>query len=271
MMASTQNETAAGSYVDAGGIHTYYEVQGQGDPLVLLHGGFATIETWGAQTPALAERYQVYLPERRGHGRTPDVPGPTGYEIMARDTIAFMDALGITSAHLVGWSDGASVGLEVALMRPDLVRKLVFMSAPADFSGIRSGMQAMAANLTPDFLPPMLRDAYGALSPDGPEHFPIVFEKLAAVWKTEPRHDLADLQDISAPTLVILGDDDVVAIDHAGAVQEAIPDAQLAVVPGTDHGLLFEKPELVNRLILDFLADEQAHKLFAVGSDESHR
>jgi len=108
----------------------------------------------------------------------------------------------------------------------------------------------------------MLREAYEALSPDGPEHFPVVFEKLAAVWKTEPRHDLADLERLAAPTLVIFGDDDVVAIDHAGAILEAIPDAQLAVVPGTDHGLLFEKPELVNRLILDFLADEQAHKLF---------
>lgn len=263
MVANMENETMAGMYVDAGGVHTYYEVQGQGDPLILLHGGFATIETWGAQTPALAERYRVYLPERRGHGRTPDVAGPTGYEIMARDTIAFMDALNISSAHLVGWSDGASVGLEVALLRPDLVRKLVFMSAPADFSGLRSSVQAMSANLTPDFLPPMLREAYEALSPDGPEHFPVVFEKLAAVFKTEPRHGLADLERLTAPTLVILGDDDVVAIDHAGALLEAIPDAQLAVVPGTDHGLLFEKPEMVNRLILDFLADEQAPKLFA--------
>ncbi len=100
-----------GRYVDAGVVHAYYEVEGQGDPLILLHGGVATIETWSAQRAALSERYRVYLPERRGHGRTPDVPGPTGFDIMARDTIAFMEALAIDSAHLVGWSDGGMVAL----------------------------------------------------------------------------------------------------------------------------------------------------------------
>lgn len=263
MTASEAGIQAPGTYLDAGGVHTYYEVTGQGEPLILLHGGFATIETWGAQTAALADRYRVYLPERRGHGRTPDVPGPTGYEIMARDTIAFMDALGIRSAHLVGWSDGANIGLEVALLRPDLVRKLVFMSAVANIDGFTEAMQAQTATLAPDALPPMLRDAYDALSPDGPDHFETVFEKLAAVWTSEPRHDLVDLAGVMAPTLVILGDDDVVAIEHAAAVARAIPDAQLAVVPGTDHVLLFEKPDLVNRMILGFLADEQPPKLFS--------
>lgn len=267
MVTKEQDAGVSGTYLDAGGVHTYYEIQGQGDPLVLLHGGFSTIETWGAQTAALAERYRVYLPERRGHGRTPDVPGPTGYEIMARDTIAFMDALGLRSAYVVGWSDGANVGLEMALLRPDLVRKLVFISAFADQSGMATEMQAMSANLGPESLPPMLREAYDALSPDGPEHFPIVFEKVAAVWKSEPRHSLTDLAGVSAPTLVMLADADVVSIEHAAAVQRAIPDAQLAVIPGTDHLLLFEKPEVVNRLIIDFLADEQAPKLMSEGHD----
>ena len=269
IVTSERNATSAGSYIDAGGVHTYYEIQGAGEPLVLLHGGFTTIETWGAQTPALAERYQVYLPERRGHGRTPDVPGPTGYEIMAQDTIAFMDALGISSAHLVGWSDGGNVGLEVALARPDLVRKLVFMGAVANFDGYAPALRAQALNLTPESLPPMLREAYEAISPDGPGHFPVVFDKLAAVWKTEPHHQLADLEQVSAPTLVLLGDDDVISIEHAAALQRAIPVAQVAVVPGTDHALLFEKPELVNRLILDFLADEQVPKMFAQPHDQA--
>ena len=105
-------------YIDAGGVHTYYEVRGPGDPVVMLHGGFATIETWEAQAAALAERYRVYLPERRGHGRTPDVDGRMTYEAMAADTAAFMEALGIGPAHLVGWSDGGSVALYVALRRP---------------------------------------------------------------------------------------------------------------------------------------------------------
>jgi pimeloyl-ACP methyl ester carboxylesterase len=107
----------AGEYVNAGGVHTYYEIYGEGEPLVLLHGGLATAESWAMQIPALSERHRVYVPERRGHGRTPDVAGPITYEIMAADTGAFLDAAG-AGAHLVGWSDGAMVGMLVALRRP---------------------------------------------------------------------------------------------------------------------------------------------------------
>jgi pimeloyl-ACP methyl ester carboxylesterase len=270
-MVSAQPDAApAGDYVDAGGVHTYYEVAGQGEPLLLLHGGFSTIESWGAQTPALAERYRVYLPERRGHGRTPDVEGPTGFDIMARDTIAFMEALEISSAYLVGWSDGGNVGLEIALVRPDLVRKLVIIGAGDDFDVVQpdgpkytAELRAQAQHLTPDALPHMLREAYEQLSPDGADHFRVVFEKLIAVYRSGPRHALDDLARISAPTLVMVGDDDLLTADHAAAIQRTIPDAQLAVVPGTDHLLQFEKPELVNRIILDFLAEKQAPKLFS--------
>ncbi len=126
---------ATGSYIDANGVNTYYEVEGAGEPLLLLHGGFVTIETWSAQRGALAERFRVYLPERRGHGRTADVPGSTGYDLMARDTVAFMEVVGIPSAHVVGWSDGGVGGLEVALAQPDLVRKLVLIGTPAHVDG----------------------------------------------------------------------------------------------------------------------------------------
>jgi pimeloyl-ACP methyl ester carboxylesterase len=261
-MTTAQDALVTKDYVDANGVHTYYEVHGEGDPVVLLHVGVGTIETWGAQTAALAERYKVYLPERRGHGRTADVDGPITYYNMADDTIAFMDALGISNAHLIGWSDGGNVGLIVALKRPDLVRKLVLMGCYANHDGIPPDMKDQFYSLTADAMPPMMRAAYDALSPDGPEHFPIVFEKLIATWKTEPTHQLSELEGVTAPTLVMLGDDDVLTIEHAGAMAAAIPDAQIAIVPGTDHAVVFEKPDLVNRLFLDFLADEQAPKLF---------
>lgn len=263
MAMGEQDGTRAGEYVDAGGLRTYYEVRGTGEPVVMLHGGFCTIETWEAQTQALAERYRVVLPERRAHGRTPDVEGPITYANMAQDTIAFMDAIGISRAHLVGWSDGGNVGLEVALVRPDLVGKLVMMSAAANLDGTTPEVRAQLEGLAADTLPPMLREPYEALSSDGPEHLEIVVGKLKQLWGTEPTYELADLERVSVPTLVMVADDDVVTVDHAAAMARAIPDSQLAVVPGTDHALLFEKPELVNRLLLDFLADEQAPKLFA--------
>ena len=104
-------------------------------------------------------------------------------------------------------------------------------------------------------LPPFIRSAYDRLSPDGPEHFPVVFDKLAAVWRSEPNHQLADLERLAPPTLLLLGDHDVLTVEHAAAMQAVIPDAQLAVIPGASHGLLFEKRDLANRLILDFLSE----------------
>ena len=161
MTTSEQSAAHVRDYVDAGGVHTYYEAQGAGDPVVLLHGGMCTIETWGAQVPAFVERYRVYLPERRGHGRTPDVEGPMTYAGMAEDTIAFLDALAIGPAHLVGWSDGALVGLLVAMRRPDLVRKLVLIGQAVTLDGARPEFVAMLENMR-EVLPPMLEEAYVA-------------------------------------------------------------------------------------------------------------
>src|SRR5262245_27645137 len=144
MTTTTRN----GDYVDIGRIHCYYEVSGSGDPLVLLHGGMCTAETFDGQTPALAEHYRVYLPERRAHGRTSDVPGPITYEIMAQDTIAFIEAVGIERAHLVGWSDGALVGLLVALWRPELVGKLVLMAQSINWGGVRPELVTFLGHTT---------------------------------------------------------------------------------------------------------------------------
>jgi pimeloyl-ACP methyl ester carboxylesterase len=267
MASSEETATRPGAYVDAGGVHTYYEVYGAGEPLLLLTGGMCTAETFDGQTPALAEHYQVYVVERRGQGRTPDVDGPITYENMAADTIAFMEALGIESAHLVGWSDGALVGLLVALQRPALVRKLVFIGQYVNFEGADPEKMALMDQLMrPEAFPPMLKQMYAATSPDGPDHFDVVFEKLAPLWQGDPGIDLDQLAGVQAPTLVLLGDDDVVSVEHAAALQDAFPSCQVGVVPGASHALPMEKPEHTNRLILDFLATEQVPKMF--GTEE---
>jgi pimeloyl-ACP methyl ester carboxylesterase len=242
-------------YIDAGGIRTYYEEEGSGEPLLLLHGGLVTIETWSNQRQPLAERYHVYLPERRGHGRTPDVPGPTGYDLMAADTAAFMEALGIGSAHMVGWSDGGNVALDLALARPDLVRKMVLIGSAAHFNGATADSEEWVNSLTVDNLPAFLSEPYKRLSPDGPEHLPVVVEKSLTMWRTQPRHEMSELAAVASPTLLMLGDNDGVSIEHGAQMLRAIPKAQLAVIPGADHGVIFDKPEIVNRLILDFLAE----------------
>ncbi len=260
-MNSTNTQARPGHYLDTRNVHTYYEVTGEGEPVVLLHGGMCTAETFDSQVGALANSYGTYVPERRGHGRTPDVSGPITYDIMADDTIAFMETVGITSAHVVGWSDGAFIGLLIAMRRPDLVRKLVYIGEPINFAGAAPNALQALIRMTPDQLPPILQQLYSAVSPDGPEHFPVVAAKMIDLWHVDHGISLEELGRVAAPTLVMLGDDDLITTEHAAAMHQALPNAQLAVVPGTSHMLLMEKPDLANRIILDFLADEQTPKM----------
>ncbi|MEP6661151.1 MAG: alpha/beta hydrolase [Acidimicrobiales bacterium] len=251
-----------GHYVDVGGVRTYYEVTGTGDALILLHGGLCPAETWDAQTATLAQQYRVYVPERYGHGRTSDVDGPITYENMAQHTIALMEALGIESAHVAGWSDGALVGLLVALRRPKLVRKLVWIDQYVTLEDAPAGLLPFLAGMSVDTAPPALVEMYRAFSPDGPDHLAIVIDKLRTLWVSETGVDLADLARVAAPTLILAADDGGMTLEHVAAVRRALPGSQLAIVPGTSHGLVMEKPHVVNQLIIDFLAIEQVAKLF---------
>lgn len=260
MSAQGQGVARPGQYVDAGGLRTYYEVYGSGDPLILLHGGMCPAETLDAQTPAFASKYRVFVPERRGHGRTPDVEGPITYDNMVEDTVAFMDAAGIDSSHLVGWSDGALVGMLVALRRPERVRKLVYISQNLTLDGLRPEAKPILGGMTRETAPPMFEQMYAALSPDGPDHFGVVFDKLTSLWRSDTGVAIGDLERVAAPTLVLVADDDILSLEHATSIHRALANSQLAVVPGTSHPLLMEKPEIVNRLVLDFLEEVQVPK-----------
>jgi pimeloyl-ACP methyl ester carboxylesterase len=246
-----------GEYVDIAGVNTWYEEDGSGEPLVLLHGGLSTNETWAAQTPAFAERFRVVAPERRAHGHTADVPGPLTYAAMADDTIGFLDRVIGGPAHLVGWSDGGIVGLLVAIARPDLVRKLVAIGSNYDTTGLVPEADGMFASIDPDGDEMALfRGLYQMHSPDGPAHWPVVYAKFAEMIEREPNIPVAELAQISVPTLVVAGDDDMVTLEHTVALYRAIPNSELAVIPGASHAVGIEKPELFNRIVLDFLVNE---------------
>src|SRR5512133_2094025 len=124
-----------GTYVQLGAIRTWYDERGEGEPLVLAHGGVSDARFFDKNIDALAERFHVYTPERRGHGHTPDVEGPITYQLMADDTIAFLDQVVREPADLVGHSDGAFVAMLVAMQRPELVNRLVMISGGYDKSG----------------------------------------------------------------------------------------------------------------------------------------
>jgi pimeloyl-ACP methyl ester carboxylesterase len=170
---------------------------------------------------------------------------------MTADTIAFLEKVVGGPAQVVGSSAGASLALLTALQRPDLVGRLILISGVFHRDGWLP--EAIDPELSP---PEVLERGYADLSPDGAEHYPVVARKLARMNFEEPTLAAADLGGITSRTLVMLGDDDEVALEHAVEMYRSLPDAELAVVPGTSHGLMHEKPALCNLMIVDFLAGE---------------
>jgi pimeloyl-ACP methyl ester carboxylesterase len=239
-------------YVEANGVRMWCAHAGNesAQPVLLLHGGFEHGEAWGPQIPALSAGRRLIIPDRRGHGRTADVEGPITYDLMRDDMVSLLEALGPGPVDVVGFSDGANVGMLLALARPDLVRRLVLVGGNHHYSGC---VPELFAFIEDDASEASLRAMYDAVSPDGPDHFPVLRDKLLRMWREEPTLTDADLGAITAPILVLGGDDDLVSLEHLVAQYRAIPHSQLAIVPGTSHMLLFERTDLANRLITEFL------------------
>ncbi|MFD1372363.1 alpha/beta fold hydrolase [Actinoplanes sichuanensis] len=267
------------AYLRIGDGDLYSEVAGAGEPVLLLHGGFCSLESLRAQSDVLVAGYQVFAFERPGHGRSADIDEEFGYERGVADTVAYLDAVGLESAHVVGYSDGAIIGLLLALDHPGRVRSLTAISAnldPTAFTGSgqetesgqaaesrqaaesgqatesrQAGESSPAAGAEPK--PDVERMHYDRLSPDGPEHADVVLAKLFRLWTTEPNIDPKDLARITAPTLIMAADRDTIRPDHTLLIATSIPGAQLCIVPGTTHGLVAEKPDLISTIIRDFL------------------
>lgn len=252
------------SVVQLANVAMWFDQSGQGDPLVLLHPGGAGVDSRAvsATCDELSALFRVYTPEQRAHGRTPDVNGPLSYELMAADTIDFIEGVVGGPVFLVGYSDGAIVALAVTLRRPNLVRGLVFVAGVFDQRGWEPGVL--------DGEPPeFLRDSYGELSPDGVEHYDAVVGKLAVMHQQEPTVTNAELNQITCRVLVMVGDDDEVRLDHAVDMYRSLVKGELAVIPGTSHGLLVEKPDVCHRLIVDFLTQDPVQTLAPIRRAES--
>ncbi|CAN5316351.1 alpha/beta hydrolase [soil metagenome] len=242
-------------YTEFDGISHYYEVHGpiDGQPVLVLHGGYCSIETWQPLIERLAPTFRVHAPERPGHGRTRDREAPFSYNDMLEDTLAYLDAQGLESAHIVGFSDGAIVGLLLAVGHPERVRSLVSISANLDPDAFVDADESGPAGKEQESVPDPEDEAYARLSPDGPEHQAVVVAKLMTLWTTEPHIDPADLDRIVAPTLVMAGDRDHIRSDHTALIAHSIRDSQLHVVADAGHRALREKPEAVNQVISEFL------------------
>ncbi|MBP2414057.1 pimeloyl-ACP methyl ester carboxylesterase [Arthrobacter stackebrandtii] len=247
------------TFVRINGAGLYSEVEGAGDPVLLLHGGFCSLESLRSISDALVPDRQIFAFERPGHGRSADIEGGYSYEAGVRDALAYLDAQGLESAHVIGYSDGGIIGLMLAMDHPERVRSLVAVSAnldPTAFTHSPEGddaprLSALAPSADPK--PDVERMHYDRLSPDGPGHADAVLAKLFRLWTSEPQIDPAGLAGITAPTLIMSGDRDTIRPDHSLLIAASIPGAQLCIVPGTSHGLVGERPELIASIIRAFL------------------
>jgi pimeloyl-ACP methyl ester carboxylesterase len=238
--------------IDVDGLAVFYETEGDGEPIVLLHGGLADNSTWAAQFSGLSPHRRVVAPERQAHGHTPDRPGPLTYPAMTDQTVKFLVALALGPVDLVGWSDGGMVGTLIAAEHPELVRTLTVTGSGFSSTGYVPGLvESLVALPADDEEMTMFAAMHAQASPDGPEHFPEVWDKVRSMW-AEPFDWAEKVKGISAPTLVIVGDDDFISLEHAVEFSQLVENGQLAVVPGASHILPMEKPDLFNQLVLDF-------------------
>lgn len=252
--------------ISVNGLEMYYEVYGTGQPLALLHGAFSAIGTsFGKILPGLAENRQVIAFELQGHGRTADIDRPLSIEAMADDVASALPSLGIEQADLLGYSMGASVALHTAIRHPEVVRKLVLASVTYTLSGVHPGLMDGLAVMKPDMMHGSpWHDEYMKIAPN-PENFATLFEK-----KTEMDRQIRDIppetiRSIKAPTLLILGDSDLVRPEHAvemfrllgggvfGDMPPGLPNSQLAVLPGTSHVTLVDRAEWLVSMVNAFL------------------
>lgn len=239
-----------GEQVEINGHSTWVEKRGGGkETVLLLHGGLSNSDLLlDAISAPLEARYRVVAFDRRGHGFTADTAEPLHYEAMATETIGVLEKVVGGRAHLVGWSDGGIVSLLVALRRPDLVNRMVVIGTNFHFDGV------LPFDLDPNSeFSAMIHQAYAERSPDGGGHFDEIVGKFITLITTEPTFTMEELKKIEAPTLVLAGDDDMIKLTHTAALYEAIPNSQLAIVPGASHALPIERPAETARIILDFL------------------
>jgi pimeloyl-ACP methyl ester carboxylesterase len=241
------------------GLEMYYEIHGTGEPLVLLHGAFAMTDLWRPMVTALATNRQVIALDFQGHGRTADIDRPFSYEQFADDVAALLGHLKVPRADIVGYSMGGMTALQVAIRRPELVRKLVAISAGYSSEGLYPEILEVAqANTVEAFAGSPLEQVYFQVAPN-PDDWPVLIEKINALEGEGFEFPESEIEAIAAPTLLIYADSDVVQLDHAIALFEllgggvpgdltGLPPSQLAFVPGATHvSLAVERgPELVS-------------------------
>jgi len=260
---------ATSGYVPVNGLDMYYEIHGDGAPLVLLHGAMGTIDSCFANLlPALAAARQVVAVELQGHGHTADVDRPLSYQQMAADTAVLLEALGIGTADLVGYSMGGAVALELAMRHPALVRRVVYAGGTSyRRDGLYPEMLEEPESAADDLTGSVWHKAYVRVAPD-PSRWPDLVAKNFELDRTFAGWPDEDIQAVTPPVLLIIGDSDIVRPEHTmkmfrllggGVIGDiaGLPASQFAVLPGTSHVGMLDRVDWLRSMILEFLGSPE--------------
>lgn len=265
MSVKQNSEPTESGYADVNGLQLYYEVYGEGKPIVLLHGSHLTIPlTWSHVIPLLAKDRKVIVTELQGHGRTRDIARELSYESMADDVSGLLTHLKIDSADILGWSMGGGVAFQFAVRHPEQLRRLVVVSAPYAHDGWWPDTEASFATFTADmFEGTPIREQYESFGND-PAQFPEFVKKVISI-DLKPYDWSEDVKAIKAPIFMAIGDADGVRYEHAlelfrakgGGKQgdlHGLPKSRLAILPGTTHvGIFMQRADWLIPMITDFL------------------
>lgn len=233
-------------------LEMYYEIHGRGRPLVLLHGGYTTIQTsFALLLPALARNHRVIAPEQQGHGRTADIDRELSIAQMAADTAGLLIHLDVGPVDVFGYSMGGCIALGLAALYPERVGRLAVLGTNFNNQGLRPAALAALASPDPDRLPPELRAGYEQVAPR-PADWPVLVSKVAAAARDYPGWPAETLRSIRAPALVMVGDQDIVRPEHAVELYRLLPDARLAVLPMTHHDAPFQRAEWILAMLAEF-------------------
>ncbi len=257
--------TGTQRFYEVRGAKLYTETFGHGQPILFLHGGMLFFDnTFTKQRDYFAAYRTVIGIDQRGHGHSPDGPWTLSYKLMADDTAAVIEQLGLGPVDVVGQSDGGDIALLLARDHPQLVHRVVISGA-----NLRSGLtpedvlrrrawssEQLTTKLQAltDSMPANFRPDYGRVSPDGPDHWMSMLSKCYFMWIDPVVIEATDLKKIAAPVLVMAGDHDFTSLEETVEIYRGLLHGQLIILPATGHGTLQTRPDLVNLAIREFLA-----------------
>lgn len=263
MTPSSTTDSPQGRFVEANGLKIYYQEQGQGRPLILIHGGILTSDSWKDYLPIFAKHYHVIMPDTRGHGRTNNPTGVMSFRALADDVAALALALDLQKPVICGFSDGGQVALEIGMRYPDLAQAIIIAGAYAELTEssrvwVRS---TLGDEQSPDVdfekferddpgFATMLQELHG-------ENWKTLLRNIKPMWNAILNYTPQDWAQVTAPTLVLLGDrDGFVRVEEGIEMFRLLTKAEFAVIPGAEHSDFAFSPQkvaLVQALVMDFL------------------